>query len=145
MTVGRHADEVVLLAEQEAVGLQAATRRSATLSVHSDTGAASALYERYREHLDEFVAGVEAAPGQIGAAFLVNGRFAGLDLLGGPDVLVCLLPKLVRSYALDAMDGQEEEARDVPPTGQGDACHSKGPGGCRGDDRSSSSGDRTWP
>lgn len=81
--------------------------KSARMSVHSDTGAASALYERYREDLDGFVAGIEAAPGQVGAAFLVNGRFAGLDLLAGPDVLARLLPKLVRSYALDAMDEQE--------------------------------------
>ena len=73
--------------------------KSVRMSVHSDTGAASALYERYREDLDGFVAGIEAAPGQVGAAFLVNGRFAGLDLLAGPDVLARLLPKLVRSYA----------------------------------------------
>ena len=81
--------------------------KSARMSVHSDTGAASAMYERYREDLDEFVSSIEGAPGQVGAAFVVNGRFAGLDLLAGPDLLARLLPKLVRSYALDAIDGDE--------------------------------------
>ena len=51
-------------------------------------------------------------PGQVGAAFVVNGRFAGLDLLAGPDLLARLLPKLVRSYALDAIDGDESGPRD---------------------------------
>lgn len=77
------------------------------MSVHSDTGAASALYERYQQDLDEFVSEIGAIPGQVGAAFLVNGRFAGLDVLAGPDLLARLLPKLVRSYALDAVDDEE--------------------------------------
>jgi hypothetical protein len=78
--------------------------KSARMAVHSDTGAASALYERYGRDLDEFVASVTTMPGQVGAAFLVDGRFAGLDLLGGPDLLSRLLPKLVRSYALDVLE-----------------------------------------
>lgn len=93
--------------------------KSQRMSVHSDTGAASALYERYREDLDEFVAGIEAAPGQVGAAFVVNGRFAGFDLLAGPDLLANLLPKLVRSYALDAMEENESELRTRAPLTKG--------------------------
>jgi hypothetical protein len=77
------------------------------MSVHSDTGAASALYERYQQDLDEFVSEISTISGQVGAAFLVNGRFAGLDVLAGPDFLARLLPKLVRSYALDAVDDGE--------------------------------------
>jgi len=93
--------------------------KSARMSVHSDTGAASALYERYRQDLDEFVAGIDAVPGQVGAAFLVGGRFAGLDLLAGPDLLARLLPKLVRSYALDAMDEEEPGSTDRTRTTAG--------------------------
>jgi hypothetical protein len=82
--------------------------KSARMSVHSDTGAASALFERYGRDLDEFVASIKVVPGQVGAAFVVNGRFAGLDLLGGPDLMPNLLPKLVRSYALDVLDEADE-------------------------------------
>ena len=78
--------------------------KSERMSVHSDTGAASAIYERYRVELDEFTVGMAVLPGQVGAAFLLDDRFAGLDLLAGPDVLAHLLPKIVRSYALDALD-----------------------------------------
>src|SRR4029077_15741730 len=91
--------------------------------VHSDTSAASALYEHYGRDLDEFVGGVEVLLGQVGARFPVNDRLAGLDLLGGPDLVPDLLPKLVRSYALDALedhdvaDGRERPARDPAPAG----------------------------
>lgn len=78
--------------------------KSLRLSVKSDTGAAAALYESHREALDGFVAGIAAVPGQVGAAFVVNGRLAGLDVLAGPDLLARLLPRLVRSYALDVLD-----------------------------------------
>ena len=84
--------------------------KSARMEVHSDTGAAGALYERYRAELDEFTSGMEILPGQVGAAFLLDDRFAGLDLLAGPDLLAPLLPKIVRSYALDALE--EDAARE---------------------------------
>jgi hypothetical protein len=82
--------------------------KSARMSVHSDTGSASALFERFGRDLDEFVATIKVTPGQVGAAFAVNGRFAGLDLLGGPDLVADLLPKLVRSYALDVLEETDE-------------------------------------
>ncbi len=78
--------------------------KAARMSVDSATGAAAALFEHHSSELDAFVAGIAAQPGQVGAAFLVNGRFAGLDLFAGPDLLRDLLPRLVRSYALDAID-----------------------------------------
>lgn len=83
--------------------------KSARMSVHSDTAAASALYEKHGADLDEFVKNLVPVPGQVGAAFLLNGQFAGLDLLAGPDLLERLLSKLVRSYALDALDDDEAE------------------------------------
>jgi hypothetical protein len=95
-------------ADQGAVWCRIADK-SARMSVHSDTTAASALNERYRQELDEFVAGIAPVEHQVGAAFLVNGRFAGLDVLAGPNLLAQLLPKLVRSYALDAVDDAEAD------------------------------------
>jgi hypothetical protein len=97
----------VRLGDQGAVWARIA-EKSARMSVHSETGAAAALYEGHRAALDGFVAGIASVQGQVGAVFVVNGRLAGLDLLAGPDLLDRLLPKLVRSYALDALD--EERA-----------------------------------
>ena len=80
--------------------------KSARMSVHSDTSAASAIFERYGHALDEFVDQVKILPAQVGAAFFVNDRFSGLDLLGGPDLVGSLLPKIVRSYAIDALEDE---------------------------------------
>lgn len=95
--------------------------KSVRMSVHSETGAAAALFEGHRATLDAFVEGIVAIPGQVGAAFAVNGRLAGLDLLAGPDLLGRLLPKLVRSYALDALDeeGAEERGGKAPAKAAG--------------------------
>lgn len=98
--------------------------KSLRMDVHSDTGAASALYERYHAELEEFTAGMRVLPGQVGAAFLLDDRFAGLDVMSGPDVLAPLLPKIVRSYALDALeddragagDDRREGSRPAAPT-----------------------------
>jgi len=44
---------------------------------------------------------------RLGAEFLVNGRLAGLELLDAPSTWRKLSPKLVRSYALDAIDRKQ--------------------------------------
>ncbi len=99
--------------------------KSARMSVHSDTSAASALFEHYAADLEEFVAGLEILPGQIGAAFLLNDRFAGLDILGGPDLLASLLPKIVRSYALDALDDTGPAGLRCPAINEAEAAANK--------------------
>ena len=99
--------------------------KSERMEVHSDTSAASALFETYHVELDEFMAGIEVLPGQVGAAFLLDDRFAGLDLLGGPDLLEQLLPKIVRSYALDALDDDRPGQNDGSVTGRDDAASSR--------------------
>ncbi len=43
-------------------------------------------------------------PDQVGAAFIVRGRLVGAELFDSPRTFAQLLPKLVRSYGLDALD-----------------------------------------
>jgi len=84
------------------------------LGSKSDTAAMSAMYEDLKRPLDEFVAAFRAIDGQVGALFLVNGRRAGLELFDTPAAWNKLSSKLVRSYALDAIDRSRESA--VPAT-----------------------------
>jgi hypothetical protein len=42
--------------------------------------------------------------GQVGALLAINGRVVGMDLFYAPATLTKVLPTLVRSYALDALD-----------------------------------------
>ncbi len=83
------------------------------MAVPSDTGALHAVTERYQADLGDFQRAL-ATPleGQIGAAFALGRDLVGLDLFDRHGTLAALLPKLVASYALDALD---EKTYDAPP------------------------------
>jgi hypothetical protein len=87
--------------------------KSARLAVASDTAAMLAIYERVDHSLDDFVAAFPPADRQVGAVFLVNGHLAGLELFDAPSTWRKLSPKLVRSYALDAIDHQNHPGTPV--------------------------------
>jgi len=95
----------------------AIAEKSARLGAESDTAAMSAMYERMDHSLEDFVAAFPPADGQVGAVFLVNGRLGGLELFDAASTWRKLSPKLVRSYALDAIDRRHE-------TGPSSASHS---------------------
>jgi hypothetical protein len=67
------------------------------------------IYESYANRIDEYVGAFTAVDRQVGAAFAINGEVIGFDLFDSPATLGKLLPKLVRSYALDAIESAEEK------------------------------------
>ncbi len=82
--------------------------KSARLGAHSDTAAMAAMYDRVDGSLEDFVVAFPPADGQVGAVFQVNGRLGGLELFDAASTWRKLSPKLVRSYALDAIDRWQE-------------------------------------
>ncbi len=76
----------------------------------SPTHAMAALFERHAVSVEEYVRAFAWQPGQAGVAFAIGGRLAGIDLLDYPAAMERLFPKLVRSYALDALDAPEEKS-----------------------------------
>jgi hypothetical protein len=78
--------------------------KSARMGSDSGTRAASAMYEKERHNLDGFVEGLRPQEGQVGAVFAIRGQIAGLDVFDSPCTWTSLMPKLVRSYGLDALD-----------------------------------------
>lgn len=89
------------------------------LEAPSPTQAMSAMFDRHREKLDDYVAGVErgvragveAGSDHVGAVFVVRGRRYGLDLFDRPGTFAAFLPKLVRSYAIDALGRERRGSR----------------------------------
>ncbi len=73
------------------------------LDASSPTGAMHAMFDRHRKTLNDYVESVQAVPTQVGAVFVVKNRCCGLDLFDQPETFAALLPKLVRSYAIDAL------------------------------------------
>lgn len=85
--------------------------KSSRMEARSPTSAAAAMYEANRPRLDDFRTAFQLTEGQTGALFAVNGEVAGFDLFDSAQTLGKLLPKLVESYALDAIDQHTESAQ----------------------------------
>lgn len=78
----------------------------------SPSDALYATYEDHREKLAETVAKARVPEGCSGVVFAFGGRVAGMDLFDKPATLNRLLPKLVQSYALDALEESNEATVD---------------------------------
>ena len=83
--------------------------KAARMHSQSGTGAAAAMYETHHTSLEEFVESLRPREGQVGAVFTINDRVMGLDLFDSPATYAKQAAKLVRSYALDAIDAGGEE------------------------------------
>jgi hypothetical protein len=71
------------------------------------TDAMAEAYADRASRVEDYTAAVQVQKGQVGAVFALNSRIFGLDVVDRPDVCAKLLPKLVRSYALDAVEIEE--------------------------------------
>lgn len=86
--------------------------KSARLQAASPTAASDAMYMSERTSINEFVNAFAPAPDQIGSIFVVNDEAAGLELYASATTHKQMLQRLVRSYALDAIDSQRREEAD---------------------------------
>src|SRR5215471_20453176 len=84
-------------------------RMAAHLKVASPTSAMSDLYQSYSTNLDEYVQKLSPAQTQVGAAFAIKGEIIGFDLFDRASTLAKLLPKLVSSYAIQALSRRTAE------------------------------------
>ena len=73
------------------------------MAAPTSTGAMHDVYEQKKSAFEEFEKKVLSVRGQTGAAFLVGGSFAGLDLFDRPATLKNLFPKLLSAVAVEAM------------------------------------------
>jgi hypothetical protein len=89
--------------------------KSARLGAASETGAMAAMFEQAQAPIERFVEAFPSQAGQAGGIFFINGRIAGLELFDAPATWRKLAPKLLRSYALDAID-----RRGAPRSGSAD-------------------------
>jgi hypothetical protein len=86
-------------------------RKADRMRVRSATGAMSEIFERHAVTVEEHVRALAPADGQTGAIFGVNGRVVGLDLFDCEATLAKMLPKIVSSYAIDAIEAAPQKPR----------------------------------
>ena len=78
--------------------------KSARMQSSSPTSAMEQVFTDNATSIDAYVNGLAPVDGQVGAVFAIGDRIAGFDLFDDPGTFRKLLPKLVRSYAVDAID-----------------------------------------
>jgi hypothetical protein len=99
-------------ADQQAIWEDIAAKAS-RLDAASDTGAMSAIFERHATPIEAYADAIPVVDGQTGAVFAVDGVVKGLDLFDSAETLRKILPKLVRSYAADAIESRRRPARNA--------------------------------
>ena len=92
-------------ADQHAVWDEIAAK-AARMAVRSETSAMSDIFEGLGTTIEEYAHPFEAQPDQVGAVFIIGRRAVGLDAFDAPATLRTYLPKLLRGYALDALDAE---------------------------------------
>jgi hypothetical protein len=77
--------------------------KNRALDVRADTDAMQRAFEAKAADVSEYVERIRPVPGQVGAIFAVHGDIVGLDLFDSEKTLKEIYPKLIKSYALDAI------------------------------------------
>lgn len=73
----------------------------------SPTGAMHEIYQSRGQSLGGYLAAFPYVAGAVGFAVALGGQMAGADLFDSPATAAALWPKLLRSYALDALDSAD--------------------------------------
>jgi hypothetical protein len=85
------------------------------LGAVSETSAMDSMFEAAGNSLEEFEEALQPVERQAGAMFAVNGVIVGLDMFDAPATWRKLMPKLVHSYGLDALDRMAVRRREALP------------------------------
>ena len=105
----RHSDQSAVWGEIRA--------KTIAMAAESPTGAMGAFFEQHASTLDELVACFRAEPDVCGGIFAIGGDICGLDVFDEPAAFSALLPKLVRSYGIDALEQGDRTTRPSHPPG----------------------------
>jgi len=81
----------------------------------SGTQSMADIYAGADAKLSAYEQALRPVPLQVGAVFAINGQIAGVEVFDAPSALAAYLPKLVKSYALDALDVQLDVPARVEP------------------------------
>jgi hypothetical protein len=96
-------------ADQSAIWGEIALK-SERLGATSQTQAMNAIFDSRAVSIDAYLRAFVWAERQAGLIFSMGPEAMGLDLMDHPDAMRAILPKLVRSYALDAVEAPRSAA-----------------------------------
>jgi hypothetical protein len=86
------------------------------MNVSAPTAAMADAYDSYESRISDFLQAFGLIEWQTGAIFAINSQILGLECFGCSDTFSRFFNKLVKSYALDALDNIRTQKDDsVPP------------------------------
>jgi len=85
------------------------SEKASKMKSHSRTSAMSDIFEDNKVKVEEYVSAFTSVENQSGMLVMVGDDIIGLDLFDSVDTLKKLMPKLVRSFALDALEINRKE------------------------------------
>jgi hypothetical protein len=85
------------------------------LGTRSPTRAMEDCYRQRSGDIEDYVGAIRPQEAQAGAVFALDGRVVGAELFDHPETLAALMAKLVRSYALDAIETAGAPSAVPPP------------------------------
>jgi hypothetical protein len=83
--------------------------KSVRMKVNAPTGAMADVFESYEDELSKFLEKFHLIEWQTGAVFAINGQVLGLECFGCHDTFKRFFDKLLKSYALDALDNLKHQ------------------------------------
>lgn len=92
----------------QAAAWRSVAAKAARLEAFSATGAAEEIYRERSSALEEYVQAFPRLPGQAGFLVGIAGELVCLDYVSRSDVFAGLYAKLLRGYALDALESPLE-------------------------------------
>jgi hypothetical protein len=74
------------------------------MNAQSSTESMSDIFDSYSKHLDEYEAAFPVNENQVGGLYSIGGKIAGVEYFDSRETYSGLHGKLIRSYAIDAME-----------------------------------------
>jgi hypothetical protein len=98
------------VSNQSQIWSQVAAKRS-RLNIAGSSEAMHDAYVQKSASVESYVRAFKAVDGQVGCIFAINGRIVGADIFSSQTALRKLLPKITKSYSLDAISEQGSPAK----------------------------------
>jgi hypothetical protein len=117
---GRAAKAAALSANMKATGTYGADQsmvwdniqaKQSRMAVESPTSAMADMYDQHHESVEDYTSKFIAVENQIGVLFAIDGEIEGMDLFDASDTFAAMLPKLARSFAIDALETSGRETK----------------------------------
>jgi hypothetical protein len=89
--------------------------KQSRMAVDSPTSSMGDTFDRYEHRVEDYTREFPVQEHQVGVIFAIDGTIEGMDLFDSAEICADLQPKLVRSFAIDAIESTRADAPEAKP------------------------------